>query len=105
MGGDMSTSEDDRERGVIVTLVERRTPTATFVGGGRDTERRGDIPVSRKCAVSSDPVVEREAKRVWSPCPSEASLASPPCPEHGGARRPAEGACSYPHIFRVGACT
>ena len=34
MGGDVSTSEDDGDRGVIVTLVERRAPTASSIGDG-----------------------------------------------------------------------
>ena len=58
MGGDASTSEDDGDRGIIVTLVERRAPMATSVGGGWDTERRGDIPTSRKRAASSEATVE-----------------------------------------------
>ena len=43
-GGDASTSEDDGDRGVIVTSVERRAPTAASIGGGWDTERHDDVP-------------------------------------------------------------
>ena len=77
MGDDMNTSEDDGDRGVVATSVERRAPVAAFASGGRDAERRGDVPASRKRAASSNAAVEREAKRMWSPWPSEASLASP----------------------------
>ena len=63
MGGDASTSKDDGDRGVVATSVERRTPAAAPVSGGRDTKRRGDVPASRKRAASSDAAVEREAKR------------------------------------------
>ena len=80
-GGDASTSKDEGDRGIVATLVERREPMAVAAGGGWDMERRSDVPASRKYAVSSDATVEREAKRVRSPRPSEASLAShPPAP-------------------------
>ena len=62
MGGDVSTSEDVGDRGIVVTSVERREPMATSIGGGRDTEKRSDIPESRKRAMSKDTAVEREAK-------------------------------------------
>ena len=80
IGGDASTSEDDGDRGVVATSVERRVPAAASIGGGRDTKRRGDVPTSRKCTAISDATVEREAKQAWSPCLLEASLASPPPP-------------------------
>ena len=44
MGGDPSTSEDDGDRGIITTLVERHEPMAVSISGGRDMERRGDVP-------------------------------------------------------------
>ena len=104
MGGDASTSEDDKDRGVVATTVERRAPVATSVSGGRDAERCSDVPASRKHATSSDAAVEREAKRARSPHPLEASLALHPHSERGRACRPVGGACSYPHIFGVGGC-
>ena len=69
MGGDASTSEDEGDRGIVVTLVERREPTAASIGGGWDTERHDDVPESRKRATSEDTTIEQEAKRVWSPRP------------------------------------
>ena len=78
MGGDASTSKDEGDRGIITTSVEHREPAAAFVGGEQDTERRGDVPVSRKLVVSSNTAVEREAKRARSPHPLEASLAPHP---------------------------
>jgi len=77
MEGDASTSEDELDRGIVATSVERREPMAASVGGGRDAEKHGDIPKLRKHTVREDTAVEREAKRAWSPRPSEASLASP----------------------------
>ena len=74
MGGDASTSEDEGDRGIVVTTVEHHEPTAASIGGGQDMEKRGDIPKSRKSAMSEDTVVEREAKRARSPHNSEASL-------------------------------
>ena len=43
MGGDVSTSEDDEDRGIVVTSMERHAPTATLVSGGQDTKRRDDV--------------------------------------------------------------
>ena len=63
MGGNTSTSKDDGDRGVIMTLVERCMPAADPIGGGQDTERRNDIPTSWKRAASSNTAVERDAKR------------------------------------------
>ena len=34
MGGDASTFEDEGDRSVVVTSVERHEPTATSTGGG-----------------------------------------------------------------------
>ena len=67
MGGDASTSEDDKDWGVVVTLLEHHEPAAMFVSGGQDVERHGDVPMSRKHATSSDNAVEREAKQARSP--------------------------------------
>ena len=75
MGGDASTSEDEGDRGIIATSVERRVPMATPVSGGRNTERRSDVPTSRMHTVSSDTAVKREAKQARLLRPSEASLA------------------------------
>ena len=58
MGGDASTSKDDGDRGVIVTLVEHRAPTAASASGGRDAERRDNVPMSRKHAANSDTTAE-----------------------------------------------
>ena len=78
MGGDASTFEDDRDKGIVMTSMERHVPTAAFIGSGRDMERCGDIPMLRKRAASTDAAVEREVKQMRSPCPLEASLASHP---------------------------
>ena len=58
MGDDVSASEDEEDRGAIVTLVEHREPTVVPVGGGRGTETRGDIPKSWKRTASEDTTVE-----------------------------------------------
>ena len=80
-GDDMSSSKDDGDRGIAMTLVERRKPTATPVGDGRGTKVRGNVPKLRMHAASEDAALEREAKRAWSSCPSEVSSASrPPAP-------------------------
>ena len=55
MGGDMSTSEDDRDRGITVTSVECRAPVAASVGDGQNTERYGNVPASRKHARAQTP--------------------------------------------------
>ena len=78
VGDDVRSSEDGGGQSVVVTSVERRKPTATSAGGGREAERCGDTPAPRKRAVSLNAVGEREAKRMRSPCPLEASLALPP---------------------------
>ena len=78
MGGDTSTSEDDGDRGVMATSVERCAPTAASTSCGWDAKRRSDVPASRKRAASSDAAAKREAKWTRSPRPSKASLASPP---------------------------
>ena len=58
MGDNMSALEDEGDRGIVVTLVEHREPVTTPIGGGRGMETRGDIPQSRKRAVSEDVVLE-----------------------------------------------
>jgi len=80
MGGDASTSEDEGDRGIVMTIVERREPVATSVGGGRDAERHDDVPESRKLVASEDAVVEQEAKQARLPHTSEVSLALHPPP-------------------------
>ena len=62
MGGDMSTSKDEGDRGIITISVEHHAPMAMSVSSGQDTERRGDVPASRKHTASSGAAVEREAK-------------------------------------------
>ena len=71
MGGNASTSEDDGDRGIIATSVEHRAPAAASTSSGRDVERHGDVPRSRKRAVSLDVAVEREVKRARSLRPLE----------------------------------
>ena len=58
MGDDESSSKDKEDRGVAVTLVERRKPTAAPVGGGHGTKVRGDVPESRKLATLEDAALE-----------------------------------------------
>ena len=101
MGGDTSTSEDDRDRGIIATSVEHCEPTAVAASGGRDAERCDDVPTSRKHAVSLATAIEREAKRAWSPRPSEASLAShPPTPSMVGHTSQSKECACTPISFR-----
>ena len=54
MGGDASASEDERDRGTVVTLAEHHGPVTTPIGGGRDMEVRSDVPESRKLTTSED---------------------------------------------------
>ena len=58
MGGGTSTSEDEGDRGIVATLVEHCEPMAASISGERDTERRGDVPTSRKHAASKDTTLE-----------------------------------------------
>lgn len=62
MGDDASALEDEGDRGAVVTSVEHREPVAASIGGGRDTETRGDVLESRKRAVSKDTALKREAE-------------------------------------------
>ena len=88
MGDDVISSEVEVGREVVVTSVERREPTAVFADGGREAERRSDIPTPRKRAMSSNAVSERETKQTRSPRPSEASSAiSPFAPGVAGQAR------------------
>ena len=105
MGGDATTFEDEGDRGIIVTLVERHEPTTASASGGRDAKRHGDVPTSRKRTACSDAAAKREVKRARSPCPLEALLDLPSCSKHGGACQPVRGACPYPRIFGVSVCT
>ena len=59
MGDDASSSEDEEDRGIAMTLVERRKPVAAPVGGGYGTEVRGDVPELRKRTMSEDAALER----------------------------------------------
>ena len=58
MGDDASASEDERDRGTTVTLVERHEPVAVPGGGGRGTKTRVDVLESRKHVASGDATVE-----------------------------------------------
>ena len=58
MGDDASASEDEGDSGVAVTSMEHREPMAASVGGGRDTETRGNVPESRKRTASEDTTLE-----------------------------------------------
>ena len=75
MGDDASASKDEGDRGAVVTLAEHHEHVAASIGGERDTEACGDVPVSRKHATSEDTALEREAKRAWSPYLLEVSWA------------------------------
>ena len=105
MGGDMSTSKDEGDRGVATTLVEHHEPMVVFIGGGWDAEKRNDVLELRKHAVSEDTAVEREAKWARSPCPSEASLTShPPAPsvvEHAGRSGGRDHSPASPRLTHV----
>ena len=85
VGDDVISIEEEGGREVMTSTV-RREPTAASASGGREAERRGDVPTPRKRATSSDDVGEREVKRTWSPRPSEASSALSP-PALGVARQ------------------
>ena len=37
MGDDVSSLEDEEDRGIVVTLVQRREPVAAHIGGGHGT--------------------------------------------------------------------
>ena len=78
LGDDIGSFEDEGDKGATVTLVEHRMPTTAPIGGRRGTKMCGDTPESRKDAAGEDATREWEAKRAWSPWPSEASFAS--CP-------------------------
>ena len=95
MCGDTSTSEDEGDRGIVVTSVECHEPTVASVSGGWDTKRHGGIPMSRKLTTSSDAVATPFGGTIGF---------TPPCSEHGGARWLVGGACPYPHVFGVGVC-
>ena len=58
MGGDASASEDEGDRGTVLTLVEHHEPVAASVDGGHDTETCGDVPESRKRTTSEDTTVD-----------------------------------------------
>lgn len=54
MGGNTSASEHEGDRGTVVTSVEHHEPMAASVGGGHDSETRGDVLELRKHAMSED---------------------------------------------------
>ena len=106
MGGNASASEDEGDRGAVMTSMEHHEPTTASVGDGCDTKMRYDVPKSRKHATSEDTAVEQEAKRARSLCPSEASLAphplAPSVVEHasqsgGHDRSPASSRSAHVH--------
>ena len=79
MGDDVIFSEEEEGREVVATSAKHRDPVAASTGGEREVERRGDVPMPRKCTASLDAVGEWEAKQTRSPCPSMASpVSSPP---------------------------
>jgi hypothetical protein len=79
MGDDVISFKDEGDQEVVATSVEHRDPVIMSVSDGRDVERRGDVPMPRKCVASSDAISEREAKQTWSSRSLEASPAlSPP---------------------------
>ena len=93
---DMIFSEEEESREIVVTSMKHRDPTAMSAGGEQEAERRGDVPMSRKHAVSADTAGEQEVKRARSPCPLVASLVSSP-PAAGAAkqaRRSEERSCT-----------
>jgi len=76
---DMVFSDEEESREVIVTSAEHRGPTAMSTGDEQEAERRTEVPVLRKRAVSVDAIGEWEAKRTRSSHPSVASpVSSPP---------------------------
>ena len=81
---DMVFSEEEESREVVVTSVERHDPTATSAGDEQEAARRTVVPMPRKHAVSTDTIVEWEAKRTRSPRPLVAS--SVPTSKPGGPR-------------------
>ena len=96
VGDDMIFFEEEEIREVIVMSAERCDPMVASAGSEQKVERRGDVPVPRKHAASADAIGEWEAKRTWSPRPSEASPALSP-PTLGvaeQARRSEERACT-----------
>ena len=62
VGDDVIFSEEEGQE-VVATSAERRDPAAASAGDEREVERRGNVPMPRKHATSSDAVGEREAKR------------------------------------------
>ena len=58
MGGNMSASEDEGDRGTVVTLVECYEPATASVDDEHDTNMHGEDPESRKHAVSEDTAVK-----------------------------------------------
>jgi len=78
VGDDVIFSMEDEGREVVATSAERCDPTAAHAGGEQEAEGHYDVPAPRKHAASTDAVGEWEAKRTWSPCPSEVSPASSP---------------------------
>ena len=67
MGGDTSSSKDEGGRDIVATSVEHHEPVVVSASGRQDMERRGDVLASRKHAMSSKAIIEREAKRTQSP--------------------------------------
>ena len=94
---DMIFSEEEESQEVVVTFAERHDHAAVSAGGEQEAERRSDVPMLRKRAVSVDATGEREAKQTRSPCPLVASPVSSP-PAAGvaeQARWSEERACTH----------
>ena len=64
---DMVFSDKEESQEVVVTLAERRGPTAMSAGGEQEAARRAAVPASRKRAASANVVGEQEKKQTWSP--------------------------------------
>ena len=58
VGDDMNFFEEEESREVVASSVEHRNPTAAAAGGEQEAERRGNVPVARKCAASTNIVGE-----------------------------------------------
>ena len=62
VGDDMIFFEEEKSREVVVSSAERHDPMVASTDGEQVVERRGDVPMPRKHAVSTDTIGEREAK-------------------------------------------
>ena len=97
---DMVFSEEEGSREVVVTLAERRDPTAMSTGDEQEATRRAMASAPRKRVASADTVGERAVKRTRSPHPLVASLV-PSLPvadvaEQAGRSTEQTGTCASP---------